>query len=53
MKTNKEKGNTKLDKILAGLELAYRRMLEFKKQKKTEVVIVQEGKIVRVKPEEL
>lgn len=38
------------DKILAGLEIAYARMLEFKRQKNSEVVIMREGKIIRIKP---
>jgi len=39
------------NKILSGLEYSYRKMLEFKKQKKSEVVILREGKIIRLKPE--
>jgi hypothetical protein len=38
------------DKIVAGLKIAYARMLEFKRYKKSEVVVMREGKIVRVKP---
>lgn len=38
------------DKIMAGLKIAYARMLEFKRYKKSEVVVMREGKIVRVKP---
>lgn len=38
------------DKILAGLEIAYARMLEFKRQKNSEVVVMRDGKIVRIKP---
>lgn len=38
------------DKILAGLEIAYARMLEFKRQKNSVVVVMQEGKIVQIKP---
>jgi hypothetical protein len=38
------------DKLIAGLEVAYARMLEMKRQKNSEVVVVREGKIVRVKP---
>lgn len=39
------------NKILLGLKKSYEKMLEFKKFKKTEVVILREGKIVRLKPE--
>ncbi|HET9504200.1 MAG TPA: hypothetical protein VFO93_11710 [Hymenobacter sp.] len=38
------------EKIAAGLKVAYARMLEFKRQKNSEVVVMQEGKIVRMKP---
>lgn len=38
------------EKIAAGLKIAYERMLEFKRQKNSEVVVVREGKIVRLKP---
>lgn len=39
------------NKILSGLEKAYERLIEFKKQKNSELVIFKDGKIVRVKPE--
>ncbi len=39
------------DKILLGLEKAYEKLLEFKKQKKTELVVIRDNKIVRIKPE--
>jgi len=38
------------DKLMAGLHLAYERMLEFKRQKNSEVVVMRNGKIVRIKP---
>jgi len=38
------------DKLTAGLHLAYERMLEFKRQKNSEVVVMRDGKIVRLKP---
>jgi hypothetical protein len=38
------------DKLTAGLHLAYERMLEFKQQKSSEVVVMRDGKIVRLKP---
>lgn len=37
-------------KIVAGLKLAYERMLEFKRQKNSVVVVAREGKIVYLKP---
>ena len=35
-------------KLLVGLELAYQRLLEFKKQKKSPLVIMKDGKIIKV-----
>jgi hypothetical protein len=37
-------------KILAGLEKAYQKMIEFKKQKQTDLVILKDNKVVRIKP---
>jgi len=37
-------------KILKGLELAYQKLLEFKKAKNSELVILRDNKIVRIKP---
>lgn len=39
------------DKILLGLEKVYERLIEYKKQKKTEIVIMKDNKIVKIKPE--
>jgi hypothetical protein len=47
--TEKDKTEQK-EKILLGLELSYQRMLEFKKQKNSELVVMRQGKIVRIKP---
>ena len=38
------------ERITAGLKIAYARMLEFKRQKNSEVVVMRDGKIVRLKP---
>jgi hypothetical protein len=38
-------------KILLGLEKAYEKLLEFKKQKNTELVIMKDGKIIKIRPE--
>lgn len=38
-------------KILFGLEKAYERLIEFKKQKNSELVVMQDDKIVKIKPE--
>ena len=45
MKTKIENRN----KILKGLEKAYEKMLVFKKERKSEVVIIQDDKIVKIK----
>jgi predicted nuclease of restriction endonuclease-like RecB superfamily len=37
-------------KIIKGLELVYERLIEFKKAKNSELVILQDGKIVKIKP---
>ncbi len=38
------------NKIIFGLEIAYEKMLEFKRQKNSELVIIRDNKIVRIKP---
>lgn len=38
------------NKIIKGLELTYERLIEFKKEKNSELVISKDGKIVRIKP---
>lgn len=40
------------NKILKGLEESYSKMLEFKKQHNSEVVIMRGDKIIRLKPEQ-
>lgn len=39
------------DKILKGLEKVYEKLLEFKKAKNSELVILRDNKIVKIKPE--
>jgi len=39
------------DEILIGLEKVYERLIEFKKQKNSELVIIVDNKIVKIKPE--
>ncbi len=46
----KNKYSDRVKKILEGLEIAYEKMIEFKKQKNSEIVIIQNGKIVKIKP---
>lgn len=38
------------NKIVKGLEKAYEKMVEFKKKNNSEIVILKENKIVKVKP---
>lgn len=38
------------NKILVGLAQAYQRMLVFKKQKNSEIVVLQDNKIMKLKP---
>jgi len=38
------------NKILKGLETAYEKMLDFKRQKNSEIVIIRNNKIVKIKP---
>lgn len=37
-------------KILKGLEKAYEKLIEFKKAKNSELVIIRDKKIVKIKP---
>lgn len=46
----KEAKNIRKTKILKGLEKAYEKMLEFKKEKNSEIVVIRENKIVKLKP---
>jgi hypothetical protein len=39
-----------VEKIKEGLEKAYRKLIEFKKYKKTPIIISKEGKIIEVNP---
>lgn len=39
------------DKILIGLEKVYEKLIEFKKQKNSYLVILRDNKVVKIKPE--
>ena len=41
------------DKIIEGLEKAYRKLIEFKKYKKTPMVVEKEGKVVEIPYEKI
>lgn len=49
--TTTEKHIDEKNKILKGLEKAYEKLVEFKKMKNSELVILRDNKIVRIKPE--
>ena len=49
--TQKDKQIELKDKIVKGLEKVYERLIEFKKTNKSELVIMQGDKIVKIKPE--
>ena len=54
MMTEKDReSNERVNKIQKGLELAYEKLLEEKRVKNRELVILRDNKIVMVKPEEL
>lgn len=42
-----------IHKILRGLELAYEKMVKFKKQKKSPLVVSRNGKIIKIPPNEI
>ncbi|WP_353722061.1 hypothetical protein [Dyadobacter sp. 676] len=39
------------DKLLAGLDKAYEKLIEYKKQKNSVLVVMRDGKITHIKPE--
>lgn len=48
--TKKDKQIELKEKILKGLEKVYERLLEFKREKNSELVIMKGDKIVKIKP---
>lgn len=49
----KEQLKEERDRIIKGLEETYRRLVEFKIQKNSPMVVIREGKIVAVNPFEI
>lgn len=49
--TTTDKHLEEKSKVLKGLEKVYERLLEFKKTKNSELVILRDNKIVKIKPE--
>ncbi len=48
--TTIEKQIAMKDKVLIGLKIAYSRLLDFKKMKNSELVIMRDNKIMKIKP---
>lgn len=40
-----------INKTLKGLEKVYEKLIEFKKSKNSELVVIRDNKIVKIKPE--
>lgn len=49
--TTTEKHIDEKNKILKGLEKVYEKLIEFKKEKNSELVIIRDKKIIKIKPE--
>ncbi|MGB3465470.1 MAG: hypothetical protein WBA74_09370 [Cyclobacteriaceae bacterium] len=49
--TERDKQIELRDKILVGLEKVYEKLIEFKKERNSELVVMKDGKIVKIKPE--
>ena len=49
MKNIKEQ-NELFDKIIKGMDKVYQKMIEFKKQKNSVIVVMRDDKIVKLKP---
>jgi sulfur carrier protein ThiS len=41
------------DKIIEGLERAYKKLIEFKKYKKTPIIVSKDGKVVEIYPDKI
>ena len=48
-----ERGNDIKEKVLEGLDLSYKRLIKNKKERNFDLIISRDGKIVRIKPEEM
>lgn len=53
MSTVKESEQEFRDKIVAGLKLAFQRLVEQKKKNNSVLVVKRDGKIVHLKPDEI
>jgi len=50
MKSKEKESNVRVNKILKGLELSYNKLLEEKRARNSELVILRDNKIVTIKP---
>ena len=41
------------DKIVEGLERAFRKLIEFKKYKKNSIIVSKDGKVVKIHPDKI
>ncbi|MBW7871456.1 MAG: hypothetical protein H3C39_10405 [Flavobacteriia bacterium] len=49
--TTTEKHIEEKNKILKGLEKVYKKLIEFEKSKNSELVILRDNKIIKIRPE--
>ncbi|MCE2962147.1 MAG: hypothetical protein ACK5UE_12320 [Chitinophagales bacterium] len=45
-----ERQNEIFNKIIKGMDKVYEKLIEYKKLKNSELVVMQDGKILRIKP---
>jgi hypothetical protein len=45
-----ERQNEIFDKIIKGMDRVYEKLIEYKKLKNSELVVMKDGKILRIKP---
>lgn len=53
METNKHHFKEERDKIVKGLEESYRRLVEYKKQKKSPLIVSKNGEILEIDPNKI
>jgi hypothetical protein len=53
LRTEDDDDDAIMNKILTGLEISYRKLLDYKKRNNQELVIMKDDKIISVKPEDL
>jgi len=42
-----------IERIKEGLEIAYKKLIEYKKYKKTPLIVSKDGKVTEIKPEDI